>query len=65
MFTPWNEIQPEKHLFQSIPVVPLFQNSPNLRYSIPLGFHISNIRVFKSSTNTVLVELFLVLYNAL
>jgi hypothetical protein len=46
---PWNEIHPEKHLFQSIPVVPLFQNSCNLKYAIPRKFCNSNVRVFQKA----------------
>jgi len=47
MGTPWNEIHPKKHLFQSISVVPLFQNSCNLRYAIPLGIFNLNMRFFR------------------
>ena len=42
---PWNENNTKKHLFQCMPVVPLLQNSCNLRYAIPLGFYNSRIRI--------------------
>ena len=35
--TPWNEIRPKKYLSAGIPVVPLWQNSWNVRYAISPG----------------------------
>ncbi len=46
---PWNEIHPEKQLFQSIPVVLLFHNFYNLRYAIPLGFNYFRISIFQKA----------------
>jgi hypothetical protein len=64
MPAPWNEIRPKKYLSAGIPVVPLWQNSCNLSCAIPLGICNSNMRFFKkSSTSSVLVELFYV-YSA-
>jgi len=47
MPAPWNEICPKKYLSPGIPVVPLWQNSWNVRYAIPLGICNSNMRFFK------------------
>jgi len=36
---PWNEIRPKKYFSPGIPVAPLWQNSWNVRYAIPLGIY--------------------------
>jgi len=49
MPAPWNEIRPKKYLSSSIYVVPLWQNSCNLRCAIPLGICNSKERFFKKA----------------
>ena len=57
---PWNEICPKKYPSPGIPVVQLWQTTCNKNFSIPLGFYCSKKRFSKSSTKSVLVELFYV-----